>query len=186
MKKNYSYLDYLKTRSRLGLWYRKYWLYPRLANLVEGDALDIGCGIGDFIKFRANTIGVDIDPEIVDWCISNGLNVSLMKQDTLDFPDDRFDSILLDNVLEHLDNPEKLLAEIRRVLMPGGRFLIGVPGIKGYESDPDHKIYYHQELLISTLEHAGFSSEKIFHTPITIPSLSKFMKQYCIYGVFRN
>ena len=34
--------------SRLGMIYRRYWLYPRLIGQLEGRVLDIGCGIGDF------------------------------------------------------------------------------------------------------------------------------------------
>ena len=186
MYKKFSYLDYLKKRGRLGFWYRKYWLYPKLNNFVSGKALDIGCGIGDFIEFRVNTVGVDIDFEIVSWCVSKGFPVSLMRPDVLDFPDKAFDSIVLDNVLEHLGNPEKLLAEIKRVLVPGGIVLIGVPGVKGYDSDSDHKVYYDQRSLIDTLNLAGFSNEKLFHMPIPLPILSNIMSQYCIYGVFRS
>ena len=41
-----QYYHYLRQRSRLGLWYRRYWLYPRLNKHLRGQTLDVGCGIG--------------------------------------------------------------------------------------------------------------------------------------------
>jgi len=186
MDNNTAYLDYLKHRSHLGYIYRKYWLYPKLAKHLSGNVLDIGCGIGDFLKFRPNTIGVDINPEIVSWCVDDGLDVRLMQPDLLDFPDAIFDCVVLDNVLEHLESPEKLLKEIKRVTVSGGTFLVGVPGLKGYKTDSDHKIYYDLKSLMSTLEASGFVKHEIFYMPIRLPFLSKLISQYCLYGVFRK
>ncbi|MFT5452064.1 MAG: SAM-dependent methyltransferase [Enterobacterales bacterium] len=186
MNDNLTYLNYLKRRSILGKLYRQYWLYPRLARQISGRVLDIGCGIGDFVRYRANTIGVDVNVDIVNWCIDSGLNVKHMEIDLLGFPDASFDAVVLDNVLEHIASPEKLLAEIKRVLIPGAVFLLGVPGIRGYKADPDHKVFYDQALLIRTMENAGFIKGKIFLMPLNLPFLNKFMSQFCIYGVFRK
>ena len=59
-----DYFNYLRGRSRLGLLYRKYWLYPRLNKYLYGDVLDVGCGVGDLLSFRPSTIGVDVNPVI--------------------------------------------------------------------------------------------------------------------------
>jgi 2-polyprenyl-3-methyl-5-hydroxy-6-metoxy-1,4-benzoquinol methylase len=40
-----------------------------------------------------------------------------------------FDSVLLMDVLEHLRDPERLLAEVRRLLRPGGRLFVSVPNV---------------------------------------------------------
>lgn len=181
-----DYLAYLKQRSRLGAFYRQYFLYPKLNAVIKGKALDLGCGIGDFITFRPNTIGVDVNSEIVTWCKGQGLSVSHMKQDELPFPENSFDSVVMDNVLEHIENPEKILEEVQRVLRPQGVFLVGVPGIKGYSSDPDHKVFYDEALLAQTIESAGFSYEKQFSMPLSIPYIDRIMRQFCIYGVFRK
>lgn len=184
MKEYKSYFEYLKRRSPLGLIYRKYWLYPKLDRYLSGNVLDIGCGLGDFLRFRPTTIGVDISPETVNWCVSQGLDARIMQPNLLDFPDNFFNGVVLDNVLEHLEHPESLLAEIKRILVPDGIFLVGVPGIKGYKSDADHKKYYNQNSLISGLKMSGFSCVKLFHMPIRFPFLDKLISQYCIYGVF--
>src|SRR5437899_2599813 len=96
------YFEYLQTRSALALSYRRWWLYPRLARRLEGLTLDIGCGIGDMLAFRPNTVGVDVNIRLVEHCRSLGFDACLMQPDVLPFEDGHFDSVLLDNVLEHI------------------------------------------------------------------------------------
>lgn len=182
---NYKeYYRYLQSRSSLGKLYRKWWLYPRLVRHLSGHVLDVGCGIGDMLRFRPNTVGVDINPETVSWCQGQGLNAHLMGKDKLPFEAGSFDGLILDNVLEHIADPKPLLAEARRVLRPLGRLLAGVPGPKGYRSDPDHKIFYDESGFISLMRNNGFTCQIILHMPLRLPRLFKLMRQYCIYGVF--
>lgn len=186
MTVNEQYLKYLKQRSRLGLWYRRHWLYPQLCRYVEGRTLDVGCGIGDFLSFRPGTVGVDINPSTVEWCRQKRLDVRLMFPDQLPSDDGAFDSVVLDNVLEHLNTPEPLLREIHRILRPVGTMVVGVPGKLGYASDPDHKVYYDESGLISTMEEARFRLTTLFYTPFQLEWLNERMRQYCVYGVFQR
>ena len=179
-----DYFNYLKSRSRLGLWYRRLWLYPRLCRYLKGDTLDVGCGIGDFLSYRSHTTGVDINPAAVEWCSRQGLDAHAMSPDVLPFGDSTFDSAILDNVLEHLDEPQALLEEIRRVMRPKGTLVVGVPGMNGYASDPDHKVFYDERLLVSVLAKAGFGLQRILNMPIRSTWMSARMRQYCVYGVF--
>lgn len=184
--KNTQYFDYLAQRSRLGWLYRKFFLYPRLSRELTGDTLDIGCGIGDFLAFRAGTTGVDINPLLVEYCSKRGLNAKVMTADQLPFEAEQFDSIVLDNVLEHIVEPAALLNEIKRVLKPSGSLLIGVPGERGYASDPDHKIFYTEQQLEQLFIGLGWKTRKVFATPIRSKWLNERMRQYCIYAVFDN
>jgi SAM-dependent methyltransferase len=186
MKVDEQYYHYLRQRSRLGLWYRKYWLYPRLNKHLLGKTLDVGCGIGDFLAHRPETVGVDINPATVEWCRDQGLDAHLMAPDVLHFADGSFDSAVLDNVLEHLTAPAPLLREIHRVLRPQGTLVVGVPGQRGYTTDPDHKIFYDEAMLVSTPAAAGFALRQIFHTPLRSNWLDVHMRQYCMYGVFQR
>lgn len=181
-----NYYEYLKGRSRLGLWYRRFWLYPRLSRHVKGNVLDVGCGIGDFLRHRPGTVGVDINPSTVEWCRQQGLDARLMSPDKLPFDDATFDSATLDNVLEHLSAPGPLLQEIRRVLRPGGLLVVGVPGRQGYASDPDHKVYYDADTLASTMVSAGFRTRHLFFMPFRSKWLDTNMRQYCTYGTFQR
>jgi SAM-dependent methyltransferase len=94
---------------------------------------------------------------------------------------------LLDNVLEHIQNPENLLKEIYRVLRSGGKLLVGVPGIKGQHSDPDHKIFYDESALRLLAQRHQFWVTEQFHMPLFKSSwLSKSLSQYCVYSVWKK
>jgi SAM-dependent methyltransferase len=47
--------------------------------------------------------------------------------DAIPFPDNRFELVTANMVLEHVENPARIFAEIRRVLTPGGRFVFVTP-----------------------------------------------------------
>jgi SAM-dependent methyltransferase len=181
-----SYFAYLQSRSRLAWLYRRHWLYPRLCRHLRGRVLDVGCGIGDMLRFRQCTVGVDINQEVVSWCRAQGLDARVMAPDRLPFADDQFDGVILDNVLEHLSRPESLLREIRRVLARGGTFVVGVPGRRGYDSDPDHKVFYSETELVRVIEKVGLGKECVLHMPLKSAWLDRHMRPYCIYGVFRR
>ena len=181
-----KYHDFLKTRSFTGKLYRKYWLYPTLCKHLIGKTLDIGPGIGDFIKFRPNTIGLDINPNNVEWCQSQGLDVSLMEINIIPFDNCQIDSIIMDNVLEHIEDPEPLLIEIDRVLKRNGILLVGVPGKLGFSKAPDHEIYYSRKDLINKFVSRGYHLLNIFGLPIDYDLLETKLEQYCFYGVFKK
>jgi SAM-dependent methyltransferase len=181
-----DYFDSLIRRKRAGLWYRNIWLYPRICRHLHGRVLDIGCGIGDMVHFRAGTIGVDVNPRAVAYCRSRGLTVQLMEPDVLPFPGAEFDGVILDNVLEHLEKAEPLLEEICRVLRSGGTFVAGVPGERGFASDPDHKRHYAETALIRCIQSAGFELLRVFHQPFRSRLLDRQFRYYAIYGVFRR
>lgn len=180
-----QYFNYLMRRSRVGGLYRKYWLYPRLSKYMSGTVLDIGCGIGDMLNFRPGTVGVDVNPLAVEFCLRQGLDAHFMQEDILPFNAGTFDTVLLDNVLEHILDPGCLLNEVGRVLKPEGRLLIGIPGVRGWYSDSDHKIFYDEKSLLGCLGNSGFSQIKVFYSPLWRSAwLSRKLRQYCVYGVF--
>ena len=182
-----EYFEYLSRRSRLGALYRAHWLYPRLARRLVGRSLDIGCGIGDMLVYRANMVGVDINPRTISFCHARGVSAYLMQSDALPSVEGEFDSALLDNVLEHVAQPQRLLSEVQRVLRPAGRVLVGVPGIRGWASDADHKVFYDESALAACMAEAGFDSVETFHTPLWRSAcLDRHVRQYCLYGLFER
>lgn len=185
MDEHDEYFEYLKTRRRLGTIYRRYLLYPKLARRLKGRSLDVGCGIGDMLAYHRNITGVDINPRTVGFCQARGLVAILMKPDELPFGDRAFNSVLMDNVLEHVLEPDRLLAEVRRVLTPGGHALVGVPGIRGWACDADHKVFYDEASLGIRMRTAGFEPVEVFFMPFGRSDwLNRHLRQYCLYGLF--
>jgi SAM-dependent methyltransferase len=153
---------------------------------MHGRGLDVGCGVGDMLAFRPNTIGVDINPHTVEWCCSKGFDARLMEEDIFPFADSTFDSVVLDNVLEHISDATPILREIHRVLVSDGIFIAGVPGELGFSSDADHKVFYSKKKLIKTVTDEGFAALKVFGMPLNLPWLAPRIRLYCIYGVFEK
>ena len=118
-----TYLQYLKTRSKLSFVYRRFYLYPKLYKNLNAPLLDVGCGIGDFLNYRPDAIGVDIDPEIVSFCQQMGRKAYGFDGETLPAKNNSISSVILDNVLEHIEQPNDLLTDISRVIKIGGKFL---------------------------------------------------------------
>lgn len=185
MSDKHEYFNYLTHRSNLALFYRNYWLYPKINSFLSGRVLDVGCGLGDFIAYRSkDTVGTDIIPESVSFCRARGVEAHVMTEGSIPFSTGEFDGVVLDNVLEHINKPQNLLIEINRVLKPLGVLIIGVPGPKGFASDPDHKVYYDQEQLINTISPLGFKFKLAFTTPINWSWLKNSTRHFCLYAIF--
>jgi SAM-dependent methyltransferase len=103
-------------------------LRPRLARL-NGKVLDVGCGEMPFRGFLARDVeyqGIDV-PEAVSFGMRNHPEIALFDGLHIPFPDNSWDGILCTEVLEHTYDPETLVAEMLRVLRPGGTLLLTVP-----------------------------------------------------------
>lgn len=185
---NKKYFEYLKKRSTLGMLYHNYFLYPKLSSYLHGNILDFGCGIGGFLKFHSDTIGVDINPDNIAYCGAQGIKAELLQDGRIPFTNAYFSSIVMDNVIEHIPQNEinSVLSEILRVLQDGGIFLIGVPGEKGYASDSDHKHYYNENNLVNLLASFNCIRKKTLHMPFYFPHIGKYLRQYCIYIIFEK
>jgi ubiquinone/menaquinone biosynthesis C-methylase UbiE len=81
--------------------------------------LDIGCATGEYL-LRLNEcglecVGVEANPQYVEAAKNKGLDVYNMDARHLEFPDKSFDTALLFEVLEHIDDPARVLREAKRV-----------------------------------------------------------------------
>lgn len=181
-----QYYDYLKKRSLRSFLYRKYYVYPKYKPFMKGYLLDVGCGIGEILTYYKNSVGVDINNDCVSYCKSLGLKAEVMKVDELPFQDSAFDTLVFDNVLEHIENPYKILKEIYRVMKQDAYLLIGVPGLKGFAYDADHKKFYDQKKLNHTMQENGFELIKNYYTPFKSNFLNNNARQYCLHGIFKK
>lgn len=87
--------------------------------------LDIGCGTGDTVRHLRerhglDAWGVDRDPDAME----DRAYLSCAAGEALPFPGDCFEGVLLECSLSVMDDPDRVLAEARRVLVPGGWLLL--------------------------------------------------------------
>jgi len=158
-------------------WYTaRRWLVMRiLRRHLKGSSLaglDVGCGTGGNImalnKFSTMS-GCDIAPEAVDFCRNRGLTSVVLQDrpDGLPFPDSRFDFVTGFDVMEHIENDARMLADMARVLKPNGLILLTVPAYKSLWSVHDesmhHKRRYDRADLLEKLGAAGFVPERTTH-----------------------
>jgi SAM-dependent methyltransferase len=122
--------------------------YCWAAQILTGrSVLDAGCGSGyGFAIMReggaGELTGVDVDPEAVAaarvQAEPHGATVVEGDLLALDLPDDSFDAAVCFETIEHLRSPEQGLAELRRVVRPGGMLLVSSPNPDVYPSGNPH------------------------------------------------
>jgi len=93
--------------------------------------LDLGCRTGALARAYVpgnEVVGADVDREALALAAQAGLETIWADLDEpLPFEDESFDVVVAGELLEHLRFPERLAADARRVLRPGGAFLGSVP-----------------------------------------------------------
>jgi len=93
--------------------------------------LDIGCHDAAIIKFlpKCEYYGIDIDPKEISKLKKQGVNAEIadLNKDPLPFQKERFDYILLLDVLEHVINPKQLLKDTKELLKPRGKIITTLP-----------------------------------------------------------
>ena len=98
-----------------------------------------------------------------------------------------YDTVILDNVLEHIINPKFELSIIKKILRLNGYLIVGIPvGEAGYKSDPDHKGYYDEESLNRLLNDYAFEKVTDFFRPFKNNYLRKKLKQYCYFAIYKK
>lgn len=103
-----------------------------------GMLLDLGCGNAPFAGIY-RTLATNY--VWADWRNSPHQLFDLdhevdLNRAPLPFESEAFDTVLLTDVLEHVAEPDQLIAEITRVLRPGGKFVLGVPFLYPIHEQP--------------------------------------------------
>ncbi len=158
--------------------------YDRLAVDAGDYVLDLGCGAGRHaygaVRRGAHVVALDYSLDEVTTVrgtfaamsqvgeLPTAVTATAVRGDllSLPFPDDTFDKVIAAEVLEHIPADERAIAEIARVLKPGGRAAVTVPRwfpericwalSKDYHSNPGgHVRIYKGSELTGKLSRAG-------------------------------
>lgn len=152
--------------------------------------LEVGCGDGAlsgliYKKFRCHLTGVDPSEDGIRFCqemftrrhfkatfqVSQGYNFN--------FPDAHFDFIVLADVIEHVQQPELMLHELKRLLKPEGHIVITTP-IRSSEHPEDKmhvREFYSDELLSLCKQYFGYPIKQIHSHPIVWHELYSYGKK---------
>lgn len=154
--------------------------------------LDIGCAEGQFLnlarKAGCEVTGLDFNPHSLE-VARKVFNIYSVYQCSAEefyerYPDLRFDVVTLFEVLEHTADPFEIVCSIRRLLKPGGKFLLSVPGNRRWpqlfhpevDTPPHHLTLWTQEALTRILERAGYRVLNIRSKPLGVDDLGIHLK----------
>lgn len=134
-----------------------------LALAPDDVLLDLGCGTGAAVREASpmvrRAVGFDLSPAMIARArelAATLAHVEFFEGDVsgrLPFPDGEFTAVLCTTAFHHFPRPQDTLAEIARVLAPGGRVLIA-------DANRSHPAVFVLDLLLRALQrsHVGFRS----------------------------
>jgi len=147
----------------LGIFFNPFYLTRRalfiniksLSHHIYGETLDVGCGKKPYQNLFScsSYIGLEYDtPQ------NRKSKNAEFFYDGKNFPfsDSKFDSIICNEVLEHVFNPDEFLSEIIRVLKPNGKMLMTVPFVWDEHEQPHDYARYSSFGLKYLLEKNSF------------------------------
>jgi len=171
------------------------WTVTLLGIEREDWVLEIGFGAGRAVELVAaratdgHVAGVDLSRTMVRAAARRNRSavaagrVALRQGDVmaLPYPDGQFDKALSIHTLYFWPDPERALAEIYRVLRPGGRVALTLsPGTVGEEEDAGYRITV-DERIIPAMEHVGFSTARVEPGPD-----SRQFRTVAVFGIKRQ
>lgn len=172
-----------------------------LKNGTDKTLLDIGCGDGPFVEFAAqngfHVVGIDFDTTSLIAAKRRNFKTEpeFINTDLEDYykknPGKKFDIITAFEVIEHLDNPKRVLKLINLMLKPGGLFIGTLPNFNRilikkinmiYEIPPYHLTYWtsqtwknvleakfgFKEVLIKNDTYCGYMSYQLKHKYLSL------------------
>ena len=159
-------------------------------------ALDAGCGDGINLlglnniarrrSWNISIYGLDYNPIRLE----RAAKFSFVKEtvesplDDIPYADDCFDMVLCNHVIEHIPQDKKVLLELKRIIRPGGLFILGVPNegcalawLRNHIIQPcllkstDHINFYTEKSISNLLINSGFLISKLKKAGFFLPHL---------------
>jgi SAM-dependent methyltransferase len=132
-------------------------LKPLVKEHCRGRVLDAGAGRGDnrdmLMQHAKEYVGMDVSQSTATSVVGDA--------QCLPLTDTSFDTVFCSQVLEHVPRPWNALAEMKRVLKPGGHLILTVPHISWLHNEPHDYYRYTKHGLRFLLNQAGFEEVKM-------------------------
>lgn len=104
------------------------WLNPQPGEYI----LDLGCGDGQLTQrigdSGSHVLGADASPDMVAAARERGVEAEQANAEQLPFRDGTFDAVFSNAVLHWVQDQDAMMAQVHRVLKPGGRFVAEMGG----------------------------------------------------------
>ena len=124
-----EYDDYVRYAETYLLGDGRHWVCSQ----AVGDVLEIGVGTGRNLPYypaHVRLTGVDLNPAMLDIArrrvadLGREVDLRLGDAQALDLPDSQFDTVVATLALSSIPDDHRAVSEVRRVLRPGGRFIV--------------------------------------------------------------
>jgi ubiquinone/menaquinone biosynthesis C-methylase UbiE len=126
--------------ARIALWERRSGPQPldiAFDEVMRGEprrALEVGCGRGEFAQRLAgagvDVVAVDQSERMVELTRARGIDARVADVQALPFSNGEFDVVVANFMLYHVPDVDRALAELVRVLRPGGRLVAATNGVR--------------------------------------------------------
>jgi SAM-dependent methyltransferase len=149
------------------------WIFELIAPYLGPEVLEVGAGHGTFTEMLAGTAKRVVASDLSERCVSrlrerfSGAESVEVLHGSVDSAAAHgpFDSVILINVLEHIEDDDGALRELGGLLRPGGRVVLWVPAYWLLYSDFDRKIGHYRRYrgpeLRTQLTRAGYEVKDI-------------------------
>ncbi len=168
-EKGFGYVDYDADKEPMTGTFNHYIDLINNLGVSEGKLLDIGAATGFFMSLAKNrgfeVVGVELSDFAARKGREKGLNIVTGDLLNTQFMSGSFDVVTMFDVLEHVPEPKKLIAEVKRILKPHGLVIINTPDAESLWA----RILGKKWQLIMPPEHINYFSPK---------NLSKYLSDH--------
>tara|TARA_B100000029_G_scaffold502416_1_gene577639 strand:+ start:135 stop:848 length:714 start_codon:yes stop_codon:yes gene_type:complete len=149
------------------------WVFSQFAGCLGDDILEVGCGSGNFTVMMGETgarvYGIEIEPSFVKAARQATEHQPTVRIEQADVTaqqwQQQFDTVVMLDVIEHLEDDVGILDVLHEALRPGGRIVLKAPAMPGVYGTLDEAVghfrRYTRRTLSQVLSDAGFIDARV-------------------------
>jgi 2-polyprenyl-3-methyl-5-hydroxy-6-metoxy-1,4-benzoquinol methylase len=151
------------------------WIVKQIKPYLGNNVLEVGCGNGNFTVFLAQqcdrVTGIDINKEYVEVAkkrLVRQVGVTILQKDVSKLQSkNSFDTIIMLDVLEHIEDDVAILQKLNTLLQDRGKLIIKVPALNFIYGEMDRAIghyrRYNKNTLVDTFQKANLAQPKVWY-----------------------